>query len=917
MARFLAYMTLLPLLACTTAQVNYPLNLQYPPVAHIGTIFSFQFAPTTFSSASKNLQYSLIGNPSWLSLDGNSRTLSGTPQAGDVGTVNFTINAAGEGGAVASMDLRLLVSAVDGPTAKEDVSTALSAAGDVSRHNTVTVKPSKPFNISFPSDTFDSYGVAMSYFALLENRTPLPAWISFDSSSMSFAGTTPSTTYPQTIQIVLIASEAPGFSASSVSFTMVVSEHTLAFKPSVQTVSVAKGQDVHVNNLKKNLFLDGSSIGDKDIQSVTTELPSWLSLDNNTITISGTTTAELKSQDFVITAKDQFGDIAEHIVHLNVLSNIFTDDVGTLDLTLGEPFKYTIPATVLAKDKKVTVGLGSLGGYLQFDSATGTISGTVPPEFAPQDVQCSLVALSDQDFDKDSQTFHIRVTEAAKTDPQDTSGGTNRLEHSNDRWKTAIIVGAVIGGICGALILIAFVFCLKRRRRLAKSYISPNLPRSPRKSEISQPMFMPWHDWNDTVEQHDEKVKETHDPFVACTPEHPPRLDLDLPKYHLHGTVDPSEKNEPSKPTTTKRYQTAVATTRISRSNAHTPRISEDHGDNPSLAGSIDDDDTRTLDNFQTSSFGIYDDTAPSQHPPDSMRIPTELAKRASQTSDTFRKHKRRTTAVYQDQIHRSTGLPVNRRITGMGHGRHTYSLSRTNTNFSSLHRPQSTGSNATTRRTSTFSIAPSAFPQSPVARKHMTLVTTPTEVRRSVRVVPASRRSSYVDGRTVDEKRNSYIRKRASNQSPFFSAGTRASTCSYKSPPAFIAEAISTSRSPLSPTNRNTIVRPDDDVVAGIEKELSETLKIGLFGDGAGSPKYTFLGSLRTNRVNRPYTAISPPRDRVVKSYARPGTAISSDMDNVHRRASTRHSFRAYDLKASLNDLTGKLLNQVCVTLI
>ena len=356
MARFLAYMTLLPLLACTTAQVNYPLNLQYPPVAHIGTIFSFQFAPTTFSSASKNLQYSLIGNPSWLSLDGNSRTLSGTPQAGDVGTVNFTINAAGEGGAVASMDLRLLVSAVDGPTAKEDVSTALSAAGDVSRHNTVTVKPSKPFNISFPSDTFDSYGVAMSYFALLENRTPLPAWISFDSSSMSFAGTTPSTTYPQTIQIVLIASEAPGFSASSVSFTMVVSEHTLAFKPSVQTVSVAKGQDVHVNNLKKNLFLDGSSIGDKDIQSVTTELPSWLSLDNNTITISGTTTAELKSQDFVITAKDQFGDIAEHIVHLNVLSNIFTDDVGTLDLTLGEPFKYTIPATVLAKDKKVTVG---------------------------------------------------------------------------------------------------------------------------------------------------------------------------------------------------------------------------------------------------------------------------------------------------------------------------------------------------------------------------------------------------------------------------------------------------------------------------------------------------------------------------------------------------------------------------------
>ncbi|EFQ96009.1 hypothetical protein PTT_03628, partial [Pyrenophora teres f. teres 0-1] len=897
MGRFLAYMPLLPLLACATPQVNYPLNLQYPPVARIGAPFSFQFAPTTFSSASGNLQYSLVGNPPWLSLDGDSRTLSGTPQADDVGIAKFAINAAGQGGAVASMESQLLISAADEPMAKDDVSAALSAAGEVSRHNTVSIRPSKSFNISFPSDTFDSHGIALSYYALLENRTPLPAWISFDSSSISFAGTTPPTTYPQAIQIVLIASEAPGFSASSVSFTMVVSEHTLVFKPSSQTISVAQGQDVQINDLKKDLFLDGSNIGDKDLQSVTAELPSWFSLNNDTITISGTTPAGLKSQDVVITAKSQSGDIAEYTVHVAVQPKILISDIGTIDLTLGEPFKYTIPPTFLAKDQKVTVDLASLAGYLQFDSSTGSISGTVPAKFTPQDVQCSLTAASDQGSNADSQNFHIRVSKAATIDPQNTSSGTNSWEHSNDRRKTAIIVGAVIGGIFGVLILVVLTFCLKRRRRLAKSYISPKFPRSPRKSEISQPMFMTWHEWDDTVEQHDEKNKDNHDPFVARTPEHPPRLDLDLPKYHFHGPVNPSGNDQQSKATTI---------TRASRSQAHNPRLSEDHEDSHSLAGSIGDNDTRTLDHFQTSSFGIYDDTAPSQHPPDSMRIPTDLAKRASQSSDTYRKHKRRTTTVYQDQIHRSTGLPVNRRITGMGHGRHTYSLSRTNTNFSSLHRPQSMGSNTTTRRTSTLSITPSAFPQSPLARKHTTLVTTPTEVRRSVRVVPASRRSTFVDGRTVDEKRNSYIRKRASNQSPFFSAGARASTCSYKSPPAFIVEAISTSRSPLSPRNRNTVVRPDDDVVTGAEKEMNDTLTLGeIFGDQAGSPIYKFPGSLRKNRVNRPHTAISPPRDRVVKSYVRPGTAISSDRGSIIRRASTRHSFRAYDLKASLNDLT------------
>jgi hypothetical protein len=315
------------------------------------------------------------------------------------------------------------------------------------------------------------------------------------------------------------------------------------------------------------------------------------------------------------------------------------------------------------------------------------------------------------------------------------------------------------------------------------------------------------------------------------------------------------------------------------------------------------------------SPFGLFNDIAPSQHPPDSMKIPTELTKRASQNSaNSFRKHTRRTTAVYSDQIHRSNELPVNRRITGAGHGRHTYSSSRTLTNVSSLRRPLSTGSNATTRCTSTFSTTPSAFPQSPAARKHTNLVTTPTEVRRSVCVVPASRRSSLADGRMLDEKRNYYIRKRASVQSPFFSAGMRVSSSGYKSPPAFLSETLTSPRSPLSPTNRNTIVRPNDEVMAGKEKGIPATLRlVWPSGGEPETPKRDFPGSFRTNRTKRPQTARSPPRDRVEKSHTRPGTAISSGMGSFGRRASTRHSLRAPVLKASLNSLTGKLAVQNC----
>jgi axial budding pattern protein 2 len=83
----------------------------------------------------------------------------------------------------------------------------------------------------------------------------------------------------------------------------------------------------------------------------------------------------------------------------------------------------------------------------------------------------------------------------------------------------------------------------------------------------------------------------------------------------------------------------------------------------------LDDAETQILYDFGESSYGdIGDGSVPSHRPHGSMKIPVELAKHSSHNSTTsFRKHKRRTTTVYRDRIHRSSGLPVNRRIIGMG----------------------------------------------------------------------------------------------------------------------------------------------------------------------------------------------------------------------------------------------------------
>jgi hypothetical protein len=69
--------------------------------------FNFQFAANTFADADNELltyAATLVGGgalPAWLSFDANTRTFSGTPTAGDVGTIQVRVSASdGQGGSV-------------------------------------------------------------------------------------------------------------------------------------------------------------------------------------------------------------------------------------------------------------------------------------------------------------------------------------------------------------------------------------------------------------------------------------------------------------------------------------------------------------------------------------------------------------------------------------------------------------------------------------------------------------------------------------------------------------------------------------------------------------------------------------------------------------------------------------------------
>lgn len=240
---------------------------------------------------------------------------------------------------------------------------------------------------------------------------------------------------------------------------------------------------------------------------------------------------------------------------------------------------------------------------------------------------------------------------------------------------------------------------------------------------------------------------------------------------------------------------------------------------------------------------------------------------------------------------------------------------------------------------TSILSTAPSAFAQS-LNTSHTTQLTTPMNNRRSIRLVSKNaastcdslverrtmdsrrrsrgsrgRRSLYdslADLRRIDEKRQSYIRKRASAQSPFFASSSRVSSSSYKSPPAFVNEdEIPLKRTP-SPLANITSAKGNENFACKIEREYLDILRIRKPSETPSvdvAPR-EFPGSLRTPPSARSFTTRPTPsspaimdRGRVYKHYQRPSTAcpVYSSCPS-----STRQSLRAEELESSLNSLIG-----------
>lgn len=864
----------LAVVVAISPEVNFPLNLQLPPVARVGKAYNFQFSENTFQPNPDQLIYSLAGGPSWLHVHSENRTLWGTPEAKDAGTATFTIVAAGEAGLVANMNTQLPVEKDDGPTANGNITQALAKLGQLSGPRNVTLLPSKPFEFVLSDDIFQANGKKLSYYATLGDHTPLPSWISFDAQKLRFAGTTPSSAIPQTFEILLIASDVPNYAAASTSFNLIISNHLLLFRPLMQTVNVTKGKEVDIKGLKDLLYLDNAPIRDGDIQFASANVPNWLSFDDKSFAIYGTPPSGLMSQDISIVVKDKYGDTAEHLVHIGFSSQLFVGEIGHLNITPGVYFDQQIPRSVLASDDEtVSMDFGDLNKWLSFEPDTLIVSGILPEDITASTVEGSLTATSSDGKMKDTQTFQMEIlgtTADSPANPLNLSPKDNTSRASgtggSSKEKTGIIIGAVLSSLFAAVIcVLLFVSFCRRRRNNEKGYISSSAPGSPHKRNISRPI-----------------------PIASGQGE------VDRAEY---GDLEKG-KLEDSPPRTTERPpQLSLLPLPMGRRGIYA------HSRDTSLNERDDDLLTKVHESYN---FKMEDE--PLHHPAQSMRIPTDMLRRKSAGSPDLQ---RKSTHDGSKEKRRSSGGPGNRQSTRRSHA----PSASHGTNVSTAQRTTSTSS-----QTTALSTVPSAFPQ-PSRARHTMQLTTPLEKRHSIRpVLPSTYESPerverLLDRRTIDEKRHSYIRKRASaQQSPLF-AGSRISSSTYTSPPGFIGDPSMAPKSPLNPISPNRAMSSDSP--CSPSSDLPASLRIRKPAD-TPSPATIHFDLSRSLRKNRPVhgfgrsysgtlsTKSSDIDEPPPRSALRPGTAVYQPT-GMGSRSSTQPSLRGPMIRDTLNKSLGE----------
>ncbi|KAF4553322.1 putative Ig domain-containing protein [Elsinoe fawcettii] len=716
-------------IASAVPRIAFPFNAQVPPAARISKAYSFQFAAATFGG-SPGITYSLVDAPAWLKLD-RERQLSGTPAAIDQGTQAFGIRATDETGSATS-NCTLVVVSGSGPSTSNKLEDQLS--GRLSSSGTLSVYPGDAFTQQFSPQTFSTGSSEIrAYYAVLADRTPLPSWIGFSPSTLSFFGVAPTVgNEAQAYTVTVIATDVVGFSGAEATFTIRVGKRALAFSPQREEYNVK--DEININ-LSGQLFLDSNVLPRDQIVDATLFAPDWLALDKSTLTITGRTPSEFTYQEVSLTVQDVSGNLAQKTLILRrggvdspatprEVAQFPNTQLINLTVNAGEDIDYSLPSVYVGQqDFRTTIVFDPRQEWLTYDEKDGKLQGTVPerPSQAVIRAQLTLDTASGRSV---TRSFFVNVESGDESPATPASNGPGVIGENptgtppdSARLNARQVAGIVVGSIAVVVLLAILLAIWLQRRRKRRSSID--------KSYISRPMTDQQDLW--TLTPHTETVIAPVPPIQPKPEDKPPQIHLDVPS-------SPMKTN-------------AFRKSRIS------------------TASSLGDGEhaIRADDNIpvwgQSRRHG--------QH--DSYSAATQLS---STTGVKSNNTKRTTFQHLQDRHSRATlTSPLDLKSQQASHH--------------ALYFPADTSSSDLLSRTTTTTTTTSSRPPSrPVSVIMRPLSRIAMENRRSVRLVApseshlsrASTRPSLLDKRPLAEKRQSFVKNRASSgvPSPLFTTASR-----------------------------------------------------------------------------------------------------------------------------------------------
>jgi len=330
------------------------------PIADISiyedAAFTFQFADNVFTDANPDdiITYTATRStgqslPSWLSFNANTRTFSGTPRNDDVGILAIKIVATDSSLANVTNKFNLTV-----------INT-----------NDVPDSPDVPINQSMEEDSTISFIISdatfkdpdigdfiVTYEMALIDGTPLPSWMTFDSTTREFSAS-PLNEHVGTHGIGIIGYDNYGASAVATLYLTVTNVNDAPFVVGSLTNQALTDADSLSYQFPSDTFADEDLIHGDVLTYSASGLPSGITLDSNSRTFSGT--AGVGSYNVTVTATDTAGETASLSFNIEVEKSSV---VATSGPSIGG--LQNITGNIYASSMTGTPGtdsvLGDLGG---------------------------------------------------------------------------------------------------------------------------------------------------------------------------------------------------------------------------------------------------------------------------------------------------------------------------------------------------------------------------------------------------------------------------------------------------------------------------------------------------------------------------------------------------------------------------